>query len=109
MSPRAKVIETEDAKGNAVAALMGHHPDKPVAFIDDLPPNHASVLKSVPGALGLHLMAYQGLRPHLPPMPEGVTSVEDWPAAAQAIAGALPNPNAAKIAVIVVPIFAPSV
>lgn len=79
------MIATEDAKGEAVAALMRHHPQRPVAFIDDLPPNHVSVLEAVPGALGLHLMAYRALAPHLPPMPEGVTSVENWPAAAAAI------------------------
>lgn len=80
------MIATEDAKGGAVAALTRHHPQRPVTFIDDLPPNHVSVLEAVPGALGLHLMAYRAFAPHLPPMPEGVTSVEDWPAAAAAIA-----------------------
>ena len=80
------MIATKAAKGEAVAELMRHHPGKPVAFIDDLPPNHISVLETVPGALGLQMMAYAPLRPHLPAMPEGVTSVEDWPAAAQAIA-----------------------
>lgn len=80
------MIATEDAKGEAVAALMRHHPQRPVAFIDDLPPNHVSVLEAVPDALGLHLMAYRAFAPHLPPMPEGVTSIEDWPAAAAAIA-----------------------
>jgi hypothetical protein len=85
------MIATEDAKGEAVAALVRHHPQRPVAFIDDLPPNHVSVLQAVPDALGLHLMAYRPLRPHLPPMPKGVTSVEDWPAAAAAIADFLEN------------------
>ena len=80
------MIATRAAKGDAVAELMRQHPDKPVAFIDDLPPNHISVLETVPGALGLQMMAYAPLRPHLPAMPEGVTSVEDWPAAAKAIA-----------------------
>lgn len=80
------MIATRAAKGEAVAELMRHHPDKPVAFIDDLPPNHISVLETVPGALGLQMMAFAPLRPHLPAMPQGVTSVEDWPAAAKAIA-----------------------
>ena len=80
------MIATEDAKGDAVAALTRHHPQKPVAFIDDLPPNHVSVLRAAPGALGLHLMAFEGLRPHLPAMPEGVKSVRDWPEAAAEIA-----------------------
>lgn len=80
------MISTKAAKGEAVAELMLHHPGKPVAFIDDLPPNHISVLETVPNALGLQMMAYAPLRPHLPAMPEGVTSVEDWPAAAKAIA-----------------------
>jgi len=80
------MIATKAAKGEAVAELMLHRPDKPVAFIDDLPPNHISVLEAVPHALGLQMMAYAPLRPHLPVMPDGVTSVEDWPAAAKAIA-----------------------
>jgi hypothetical protein len=80
------MIATEDAKGDAVNALTRHHPGKPVVFIDDLPPNHLSVLGAVPEALGLHLMAYEPLRPHLPPMPDGVKSVADWNAAAAEIA-----------------------
>lgn len=80
------MIATEDAKGEAVARLTRHHPSRPVAFIDDLPPNHISVLSAVPDALGLHLMAYEGLRPHLPPMPRGVTSVRNWAEAAEAVA-----------------------
>jgi len=85
------MIATEDAKGGAVAELTRHNPKRPVAFIDDLPPNHISVLNAVPDALGLHLMAYRAFAPHLPPMPKGVTSVEDWPAAAAAIADFLEN------------------
>ncbi|MCI5075810.1 hypothetical protein [Oricola sp.] len=80
------MIATEDAKGDAVAGLIRERPARAVTFIDDLPPNHISVLQAVPDALSLHLMAYQPLRPHLPPMPQGVTSVEDWPAATRAIA-----------------------
>lgn len=79
------MIATEDAKGEAVRTLVRGFPDKPVAFIDDLPTNHASVLQAVPGALGLHLMAFEPMRRHLPPMPAGVTSVADWPSAAIAI------------------------
>ncbi|GAB4351964.1 MAG: hypothetical protein Kow0026_09290 [Oricola sp.] len=82
---RHPMIATEDAKGDAVAALTRHQPQRPVAFIDDLPPNHVSVLQAVPDALALHLMAYRPLKPHLPPMPDGVKSVDDWPAAAAAI------------------------
>jgi len=80
------MIATENGKGETLAALMRHHPQKPVVFIDDLAPNHVSVLEAVPDALGLHLMAYRAFAPHLPPMPKGVTSVADWPAAAAAIA-----------------------
>jgi hypothetical protein len=83
------MIATEGAKGDAVSALTRHSRGKPVIFIDDLPPNHLSVLGAVPEALGLHLMAYEPLRPYLPPMPDGVKSVADWNAAAAEIAGFL--------------------
>ena len=81
------MIATEEAKGSAVRALTRDNPGKPVAFIDDLPKNHLSVLDAVPGALALQLMAFEPLRRHLPPMPAGVTSVADWSAVADAIAG----------------------
>lgn len=82
---RHPMIATEDAKGEAVAHLLRRRPERPVVFIDDLPPNHVSVLEAAPDALALHLMAFRPLRPHLPEMPAGVASVEDWPAAARAV------------------------
>ncbi|QKV17976.1 hypothetical protein HTY61_05625 [Oricola thermophila] len=85
------MIATEEAKGAAVATLIRHHPRRPVAFIDDLPPNHVSVLETVPDALALHLMAYRPLRALLPPMPKGVRTVESWAEAAEAIAEHLSN------------------
>jgi hypothetical protein len=81
----APMIATEDAKGDAIAVLLRHNPGRPVAFIDDLPNNHFSVRQMAPSALTVHLMAYSALREHLPPLPEGVIEVDDWPQATAAI------------------------
>lgn len=79
------MIATEDAKGEAVRQLVEANPRRPVAFIDDLPNNHESVLATTPHALTVHLMATKELLEHLPPLPEGVVAVDDWAGAARAI------------------------
>ncbi len=85
------MIATEDAKGQALAVLLQTHPDRPVAFLDDLPANHLSILEAAPATLALHMMAYEPLRRHLPPLPDGVKSVKDWPQARTEISTFLAN------------------
>jgi hypothetical protein len=82
------LLTTEMAKGPAIAKLRGDTP-RPVAFVDDLPPNLASAHESVPDIHLFHLMAENALRNLLPPPEEGVTVVQDWAEARPLIAKAL--------------------
>jgi hypothetical protein len=71
------LVTTERAKGPAVLALRGDR-DRPVAFIDDIAHNHASVAQCVPGAALIHFMAFAALRAVMPPLPAGVLIAADW-------------------------------
>jgi hypothetical protein len=82
------LLTTEMAKGPAVARLRGAL-RRSVAFVDDQPPNHASVRKAVPDAHLFHLMADNSLREFMPPLPDGIHIVWDWHEAAPKIAEAL--------------------
>lgn len=77
------LLTTDTAKGPAVAALRGG--TRPVAFVDDIAYNHVSVAQHVSDAACIHLMAHQGLRSVMPPLPEGVAEARDWPHAADLI------------------------
>lgn len=79
------LITTEMAKGPAVKALRGA-PERPVAFIDDIPHNHVSVAQDVPDAGRVHLAAHAGLAALMPPLPDGVHKARDWPHAGELIA-----------------------
>jgi hypothetical protein len=70
-------LTTEMPKGPAVKMLRGDRP-RPVAFVDDMPHNLASVREAVPDAALFHLMAHAGLRTLLPPFEPGITAVETW-------------------------------
>lgn len=85
---RYPLLTTEMAKGPAVARLRGSN-DRPVAFVDDQPPNHVSVRGSVADAHLFHLMADNSLRAFLPPLPDDIHVVHDWKDAAPRIAAAL--------------------
>jgi hypothetical protein len=82
------LLTTEAPKGPAIAALRGPS-GRPVAFVDDMPGNLASVGKHVPDAHLFHLMADNSLRKLMPPPAEGIHVVRDWPDAAPRIARAL--------------------
>lgn len=79
------LVTTEAPKGPALKALRGDH-ERPVAFIDDMPHNLASVQISMPEAHLFHLTAAPVLRPLLPPLPEGAIVVDDWREAGPKIA-----------------------
>lgn len=76
------LVTTEGSKGRAIAHVMN---DRPVAFIDDLPPNHADVLAHAPETLCVHLMADGPFAPLLPPLPPGVVCAADWPGVAETV------------------------
>ena len=82
------LLTTEMAKGPAIAKLRGLK-GRPVAFVDDQPPNLISARNSVADAHLFHLMADNSLRAFLPPTPDDIISVEDWREAAPKIANAL--------------------
>lgn len=82
------LLTTEMAKGPAVAKLRGKN-GRPVAFVDDQPPNLISARNSVEDAHLFHLMADNSLRAFLPPMPEDIIVVQDWHEAAPLIEQAL--------------------
>ncbi len=82
------LVTTEKAKGPAIRQLRGDHP-RPVAFVDDLPPNLLSVKAAVADARLFHLMAHAEMRKLLPPLPDGIVAVEDWRDATPKIAAAL--------------------
>ncbi len=82
------LLTTEAPKGPAIAALRGAT-GRPVAFVDDMPHNLASVGRHVPDAHLFHLMADNSLRDLMPPAAEGIKVVTDWSDAAPRIARAL--------------------
>lgn len=82
------LLTTEMAKGPAVAKLRGDK-RRPIAFVDDQPPNLVSARHSVADAHLFHLMADNSLREFLPPIPDDIIVVQDWPEAAPKIAAAL--------------------
>jgi hypothetical protein len=82
------LLTTEMAKGPAVAKLRGNR-GRPVAFVDDQPPNLVSARNFVADAHLFHLMADNSLREFLPPLPDDIIVVQDWHEAAPKIATAL--------------------
>lgn len=82
------LLSTEAAKGPAIRQLRGDR-ERPVAFIDDIPRNLHSAAEAVPDAALFHLMAHQGLRALLLPLPAPIVAVENWRDAAPRIAAAL--------------------
>jgi hypothetical protein len=82
------LLTTEMAKGPALARLRGPH-GRPIAFVDDQPPNLISARESVADAHLFHLMADNSLREFLPPLPDDVVTVQDWREATPRITAAL--------------------
>lgn len=82
------LLTTEMAKGPALARLRGETA-RPVAFVDDLPPNLLSVRESVADVHLFHLMDNAAMRALLPPLPEGIRALADWREAETAIRAAL--------------------
>ena len=82
------LLTTEAAKGPAIRQLRGAA-GRPVAFVDDIPNNLASVRTAVTDAHLFHLMATPSLRRLLPPLEEGIVAVDDWRLASPKISRAL--------------------
>ncbi|WP_377288356.1 hypothetical protein [Rhizobium sp. SG2393] len=71
------MIATEEPKGPVVADLHRNR-DLPLAFIDDIARNLASVGASVPQCLLVHLMADREFRALMPEPEAPVVCAEDW-------------------------------
>jgi hypothetical protein len=82
------LLTTEMAKGPAVASLRGKT-QRAIAFVDDQPQNLISARQALPDVHLFHLMADNSLRAFLPPLPDDITTVQDWRDAAPRIAKAL--------------------
>lgn len=82
------LVTTEAAKGPAILMLRGDKP-RPVAFVDDIPHNLASVRASIADASLFHLMAYAELASLLPELPADVFVTTGWPDAHPKIGTAL--------------------
>jgi hypothetical protein len=82
------LLTTEAPKGPAIRRLRGSRP-RPVAFVDDIPVNLTSVRSAVADAHLFSLTTYPALRDLLPPLPEDIAVIEDWPRAAPLLARAL--------------------
>ncbi|WP_312794327.1 hypothetical protein [Tianweitania sp.] len=82
------LLTTEAPKGPAVRRLRGET-KRPVAFVDDIPHNLASVLRAVPDAHVFHMMADPEVRALLDPLEDGMHHVTTWADAAPRIADAL--------------------
>ncbi len=82
------LVTTEAPKGPAILMLRGEQP-RPVAFVDDIPHNLASVRSSIADASLFHLMAYAELAALLPEFPADVALTTGWPDAHPRIGTAL--------------------
>lgn len=82
------LVTTTTPKGPAIRQLRGERA-RAVAFVDDMPHNLASVRATIADAYLFHLMCHADFRALLPPLPDGVVSVECWPDAGPKIAAAL--------------------
>jgi hypothetical protein len=79
------VIAGKGPKGPVVRTLIAEH-DKPVVFVDDLPPNISSVAAETPQVHRLHFIADPRLARLMPASPDAHRRIDDWPTAAQWIA-----------------------
>lgn len=74
----------QGGKGAAVVKLIEGRTG-PVVFIDDLPPQHASVKKAAPHVHCLHFVGEPSLRAIVPDSPDADARIDEWPAAVEHI------------------------
>lgn len=71
------VIANEGVKGAKILDLVQHR-RAPCAFVDDIPPHHASVREMAPQVHRLHLIADADLQRMLPPAPDAHARIDLW-------------------------------
>ncbi|MEO9338989.1 hypothetical protein ABFT80_16350 [Mesorhizobium sp. SB112] len=82
------LLTTERAKGPALRALRGKT-KRPIAFVDDTPHNLVSARANLSDAHLFHMMAFEELRPVLPPLPDDIIMLANWRDATPKIAASL--------------------
>lgn len=75
------VICNSGPKGKPVAELIARYKPSATAFIDDLPPHHASVARAAPETHRLHMVAEPRLRALIPAAADAQARIDEWPAA----------------------------
>ncbi len=70
----------QGGKGPALARLIEGRTG-PIVFIDDLPPQHASVKKHAPHVHCIHFVGEPSLRAIVPDSPDADVRIDEWPAA----------------------------
>lgn len=82
------VIANAGAKGPAVSALAARA-GRPVVFLDDLPPHHASVADHAEAVIRVHMIADRRLAALMGPAPAAHARHDDWAEAHAFIAATL--------------------
>ncbi len=72
------VIANRGEKG-PVAAMLAGATDGPTVFVDDLPPQHASVAAHAPEVYRVHFIADPRLAPMLEKADDAHVRIDDWP------------------------------
>lgn len=73
-----RVIGNRGPKGDPVAAIISEMQPSVVAFIDDLPQHHGSVMESAPDVWRLHMVAEPAIAPKIPPAKRAHARIDDW-------------------------------
>ena len=84
-----RVVCNQGPKGAPVRALMDEYGATCGAFIDDLPPHHASVKRAAPEVFRLHMVADARLHALIPAATDADARIDDWPTALPVLQAAL--------------------
>lgn len=76
-----RVVTNNGSKGRPVRALLDEYGASRGAFIDDLPPHHASVKRAAPEMFRLHMVADARLHALIPDAADADARIDDWPSA----------------------------
>ncbi|WP_353216338.1 HAD family hydrolase [Sandarakinorhabdus sp.] len=75
-----RVIGNKGGKGEPLKKLLDEFQPSEAIFIDDLPPNHTSVMAHAPHVHRLHMVAEIEVRHLIPQSPDAHARHDDWPA-----------------------------
>ena len=75
---RHRVVTNQGGKGIAVKALIEEFKPSVTVFVDDLEHHHSSVAKHAPEVFRIHMIAEEGLAPHVPAAADAHARIDDW-------------------------------